>query len=183
MDTLDILMPTEEGRYIPQEALAGLLSQGISFRLWVSTRISGGNYAQARNNIKRYGKGRFVLMLDNDVILPPGAVKRMVEFLTSHPRYAAIALTKHVWESSFEEVITPPHVDMSCVLFRKKILDELTFSEPSKDGRQLPEPYGGCECAQCCFDIRKRGLEIGFLPGLSVHHLPDTRFAFDDRTV
>lgn len=180
MDILDILMSTEEGRYIPQEVLDGILSQEISFRLWVSTKISGGDYAQARNNIKQYGRTRFLLMLDNDIILPAGAVKKMIEFLKSHPNYAAIALSKHDWTSSVKEVITPPHVDMSCVLFRKEILDEITFSEPRKEGRQLPEPYGGCECAQCCFDIRQMGFEIGFLPGLYASHIPDTRLPLEE---
>ena len=119
-------------------------------------------------------------MLDNDVILPAGVVKKMMDFLMSHPNYAAIALAKHDWTSSLKEVITPPHVDMSCVLFRKEILDEITFSEPRKEGRQLPEPYGGCECAQCCFDIREKGLEIGFLPGFYVRHIPDTGLPLDE---
>lgn len=137
---LDILMPTEEGRYIPQEVLDGILSQAIPFRLWVSTKISGGNYAQARNNIKQYGRTQFLLMLDNDIILPAGAVKKMMEFLKSHPKYAAIALAKHDWTLSLEEVINPPHVEMSCVLFRKEILDEITFSEPRKEGVSSQNP-------------------------------------------
>ncbi len=174
---LDILMPTEEGRFIPQEVLEGMLAQGIPFRLWVSTKVSGGDYAGARNNIKQYGRSEWILMLDNDLILPAGAIQKMLDFLKAHPGYAAIALAKYPLGQTNETVINAPHVDMSCVLFRKAVFDQITFSEPRKEGRRLPEPYGVCECSQCCFDIRQMGLEIGFLTGLHAQHLPDTRFS------
>lgn len=175
MDVIDVVMPLQEGRYISHEVLEGLIRQGISFRLWVSTKVSDGNYAAARNNIKQYGKSSYILMLDNDIVLPPGAIIKMQQFLDNHPEFAAIAIRKNeppVPEKE-EGVSTSPHVSMSCVLFRKEILEKITFSIPSWEGRTLPE--GGCECAQCCHDIRAMGLEIGFLTGIQAIHLYDTR--------
>ena len=59
---IDVIMPVKEGRFIPQEVLDALLAQGIPFRLFVSTRISDGDYPAARNNVKQYGRSPMVLM-------------------------------------------------------------------------------------------------------------------------
>ena len=91
---IDIVMPMKEGRYIPHEVLTGLLRQGIPFRLFVSTKVSNGDFPAVRNNIKQYGRAEFVLMLDNDIVLPDGALSKMRAFLQSHAEYAAIGLPK-----------------------------------------------------------------------------------------
>ena len=91
---VDILMPIEEGRYIPQGVMQGILCQGINFRLWTSTKFSGGDYAGARNNIKKYAKTDFTLMLDNDIVLPKGAIIKMIDFLFSYPNTTLSFTTK-----------------------------------------------------------------------------------------
>jgi len=165
-ELIDIVMPIEEGRFIPHEVIEGISQQGYRIRLWVSTKYSNGDYASARNNIKRYGSSPKVLMLDNDIILPPDSVKRMCQFLDAHPKYAAIAISKHNKpEGNDREVINYDHVDMSCVLFRREVLEQLIFSQGA----------GTCECLQCCKDIRNMEMEIGFLIGLQVYHVSGTR--------
>jgi len=172
--TLDIVMPIEEGRYIPQEVLEGMLHQDLPFRLWVSTRFYNGQYVDARNQVKRYGTSPYVLMLDNDIVMPSGSLKQMISFLDSHPTYGAIALCKHsgLRFDTDDGFLHAHHVDMSCVLFRKGTLDRITFVDAQSAGKAgRANLVGQCECANCCHDIRQMGLEIGFLPHIYVRHL------------
>jgi hypothetical protein len=128
---VDIIMPMEEGRFIDQAVLEGILSQNIPFRLWVSTKHSDGNYAAARNNIKRYAYSDLVLMLDNNIILPKSALNQMLAFLSQHLDYAAIGLPKHHPHAQNDsELLNAPHVGMSCVLFRRPILESIVFQHP-----------------------------------------------------
>jgi len=115
-------MPVEEGRFIPHEALAGIAGPGFSMRLWVSTQHSGGDYAGARNNVKQYALTDRTLMLDNDVVLTPGCVRRLWDFLDANGDYAAVALSKHNAPAGRTEVEDYTHIDMSCVLFRREML-------------------------------------------------------------
>ena len=165
-------MPIKEGRFIPREVLDALLIQGIPFRLFVSTRVSEGDYPAARNNIKQYGRSPLVLMLDNDIVLPAGALSRMISFLEEHPEYGAIGLPKQDFSRlSDEKLLHAGHVDMSCVLFRQELLSQLTFRWPPPGENAAT---GGCECGQTCRDLRQMGWEIGFLPGLCAKHIVRT---------
>ncbi len=169
---IDIVMPMKEGRYVPQEVLDSLLRQGIPFRLFVSTKVSNGDFPAARNNIKQYGRSEFVLMLDNDIVLPDGALSKMRDFLQSHAEYAAIGLPKQDFTAMSQEwLLHALHVDMSCVLFRGEILEQLTFRWPPPDEGAAA---GGCECGQACRDLRRMGWEIGFLPGMYAGHIVST---------
>src|SRR5947209_1675581 len=47
--------------------------------------------ARARNAGKRLGTSPWVLFLDDDVVLGPGCVARLVEALRQRPAYAALA--------------------------------------------------------------------------------------------
>ena len=177
---LDIVMPVEEGRFIPPEVLDGILRQGVPFRLWVSTRYGDRQVADARDQVKRYGQSPHVLMLDNDIVLPPDGLKRMSDFLDAQPGFGAIALCKHpsLPFADDDAYLNAFHVDMSCVLFRKDVLDRLTFVDARNANRAGREQLAGlCECANACADIRATSLRIGFLPRLYAEHLHPTRFA------
>lgn len=178
MEYIDVLMPTKEGRFIPQAVLESLLHQNIPFRLWVSTAVSNGDYAKARNNIKQYAHSQpYALMLDNDVILPEGAIDTMMKFLDTYEDFAAIALKKYDSESGqspdFLMAEEAEHIDMSCVLFRAEELLALVFSYPSGD---FPRRQG-CECSKACQDIRQSGKRIGFIRGLAARHIYDTEIS------
>ena len=169
---IDVVMPVKEGRYLPQKVLISLLQQGIPFRLFVSTKVSNGDYPAARNNIKQYGHSEFVLMLDNDIVLPDGALSQLIDFLQSHREYAAIGLPKQDFSAMGREWhLHAPHVDMSCVLFRGEVLKQLTFRWPPPGENA---DTGGCECGQACRDLRRMGWEIGFLPGGWAEHIVQT---------
>lgn len=168
-------MPIKEGRFIPQEVLEGLVRQNIPFRLWTSTAVSDGDYAKARNHIKQYAcSSSYSLMLDNDIILPGGALSTMIAFLDIHADFAAVALRKQssISQKPSDPVIAdePDHVDMSCVLFRTNELLALNFAYPGGD----PQTRQGCECLKACQDIRDAGKRIGFVRGINAEHIQNT---------
>lgn len=164
-EAIDVVMPIQEGRYIPLAVLRGLVGQDVVARLWTSTQYSRADFASARNNVKKYGRTDKVLMLDNDIVLPEGALSRMCQFLNTHKHYAAIALSKREKPVSSDEAIDAKHIDMSCVLFRRSMLERITFRQGS----------GTCECQGCCDDIRRMGLSIGLLTGVKADHIATTR--------
>ncbi len=165
-------MPIEEGRNIPGEVIAGLAAQTAPTRLWVSTSVGDRRLADARNHVKQYGTSGYVLMLDNDVAMPPGSLAAMGAFLDDHADYGAIALCKHsrLEFATDADWLSAHHVDMSCVLFRREALARVTFLDRHNQER-LGRKSRGCECVNCCEDIRAMGLKIGFLPNVYADHL------------
>jgi hypothetical protein len=165
-------MPMEEGRNIPGDVLAALAAQDIPLRLWVSTAVGDRRHADARNNVKQYGASEHVLMLDNDTAMPPRSLGQMRDFLDAHADFGAIALCKHprLVFATDEDWLEARHVDMSCVLFRRGVLARVTFLD-RRNAERLGRKSRGCECINCCIDIRAMGLRVGFLPDVRAVHL------------
>ncbi len=111
--------------------------------------------ARARNDGKRLGSSPWVMYLDDDVVLGPGCVARLVEGLrrgrASRRCGADCAGEMNGGLSNWDY---PPHVGMASTLFRRERLATVNFRwEPGK-----------CECRCCCDDLRKSGFGIGYLP-------------------
>jgi hypothetical protein len=120
--------------------------------------------ARARNAAKRQGSSPWVFLLDDDVVLAPDCVARLVERLERRPVFAALAADYNgEMASGLANWDYPPHVGMGAVLFRREALERLTFRwEP-----------GRCECLCCCADLRRAGRAIGYLPGARAWHRPE----------
>lgn len=170
---LDIAMPLQDGRYLPQTVLASIEAQNIPYRLWTSTQFSNGEYAAARNHVKDLalqGKSPYILMTDNDLVFPAGAFEAMLMWLEGHSDFGAIALSKHAHpdDPQATEVVEPTHVDAGPVMFRREVYEQVQYSN---DG-------GLCECQAMCNTLRdKLGVRIGFLSGFKVLHIHETRLA------
>src|SRR5262249_20815503 len=84
--------------------------------------------ARARNVAKECGRAPWVMFVDDDVVLGPACVVRLVEGLQKRPEFAALGADCagemrdgwHHWDY-------PPHVGMAATLFRRRCLAELTF--------------------------------------------------------
>jgi hypothetical protein len=63
-----------------------------------------------------------------------------------------------------EEVHTAwaEHVAMGALLFHRSILERLHF-------RTLPD---ACDCACCCYDLRRMGYGVDYARGMRAVHLP-----------
>lgn len=118
---------------------------------------------RARNQGKRLGTSPWVMCLDDDVVLGPKCVARLLEGLLSRPGFAALgADSAGEMAGGWQNWSYPAHVGMAAVLFRRERLAELTFRwEP-----------GRCECLCCCDDLRRTGQGIGYLAGAQAWHRP-----------
>ena len=163
---LDIVMPLAEGRYLHSEVLRGIANQDMNIRLWISTKVSDGNFARSKNHIKQYGQSEFVMMMDNDLILPIGTFHRMISLFNRYPKMGVIGISKHyVPDSSHGELEVANHVDAGVMMIRNKLLQAITYQN-----------RGACECLAFCDDVRKVGYETGYLTGVNAMHILDTRF-------
>jgi len=172
-NSVDILMHVLNGDHLPPAVIEGLARQHVPYRLWVA-RTSSECPADARNHMKRYGDADLVLMLDGDMVLPEGGLRRMVDFLDERPDFGAVGLCEHRDRRFYrvEEWLNAHHVDMSCVLFRRGTLDRITFADRHNASRVGRERLAGaCDCANACHDIRALGQRIGFVPEVYVDHL------------
>jgi hypothetical protein len=122
--------------------------------------------ARARNEGKRLGSAPWVMYLDDDVVLGPGCVARLVEGLSHRPGFAALAADcAGEMDGGWQNWDYPRHVGMASTLFRRERLADLTFRwEPEK-----------CECRCCCDDLRLCGFAIGYMPGALAWHRPVAR--------
>jgi hypothetical protein len=120
--------------------------------------------ARARNQGKQMGTAPWVMCLDDDVVLGPGCIVRLVEALRTRPGFAALAAdSAGEMAGGWQNWDYPRHVGMAAVLFRRDRLAAVRFRwEPGK-----------CECQCCCDDLRRGGLGIGYLPTAPAWHRPD----------
>jgi hypothetical protein len=120
---------------------------------------------RARNGGKHIGANPLVLLLDDDVVLAPGCVAKLVAGLQARTGFAALAAdSAGEMAGGWQSWDYPTHVGMAAVLFRREQLDSMTFR------------WNGdkCECRCCCEDLRRAGYGIGYLPGAIAWHRPFT---------
>ena len=114
------------------------------------------------------------MFLDDDVVLGPEAVARLVDGLARRPGHAALACD-YLGESRPDlRNGRPGHVAMGATLFRRDVLSLFRFRwEP-----------GRCECQCCCDDLRQLGLRIEYHPeSLADHSRRPTSGIHDDAEV
>jgi hypothetical protein len=103
------------------------------------------------------------MFLDDDVVLEPGCVHRLVDGLLRFPEYGALAADyRHESGESdhFDEVCPSRHVAMGATVFRREVLAFVPFRSTDEK----------CECQCCCDDLRAAGFGIGYLMGAVARH-------------
>jgi hypothetical protein len=166
MIPVDILTVLGPGRKIHKDVLGALEDQGnVSLKHYV---VKGTHpkprerrataIARARNLAKSTGDAYYVMFLDDDVVLPPKAIEKLVYTLFFNPQYAAIGIDYQGHNQSSSWSV---HVAMGAVMFLRPILEQIQFRTEQ----------GKCECLCCCEDIRKMGYLIDYIPDLQARHL------------
>jgi hypothetical protein len=165
MIPVDVLTVLGPGRTIGDPVSAALKNQGnVAFEHYVVEGIPTpgelrwDTIARARNRAKQMGTAHYAMFLDDDVVLPPLGIEKLVYALIFNPWYAAVGI-------DYQELVQPSpgaiHVAMGAILFIRPILEQIHFrTEPNK-----------CECLCCCEDLRRMGYGIDYLPGLRAEHL------------
>ena len=113
---------------------------------------------RARNEGKERGSSPWLMFLDDDVVLSPNTVRQLLDGLGARPRFAALG-ADYLNESKGRMACR--HVAMGAVLFRRSALNKIRF-------RWAP---GECECLCCCQDLRRKRMQIGYLPAARARHL------------
>jgi glycosyltransferase involved in cell wall biosynthesis len=115
--------------------------------------------ARARNEGKSRGASRWLMFLDDDVVLDARCVLTLVNELRRRPAYAALA-ADYLSERRPRKVAC--HVSMGATLFRREALDQIHF-----DGNR-----NKCECQACCDDLRQLHWGIDYCGAAAARHLP-----------
>ena len=163
---VDLIVLSKNGRPLPRQVQRSVGAQ-LKVRLHVYQVVGRAEasdvnrwqtIARTRNIGKRLGCAPWVMFLDDDVVLGPDTVARLLEGLKTHPGYGAFA-ADYLGESCGGALT--PHVAMGATLFRRTALGRIRFRW--EDGR--------CECQCCCDDLREQGIAIRYLPGAVARHL------------
>ena len=165
MIPVDVFTVLGPGRAIGEPVLAALKNQGdvaLEHHVVDGTPMPGERERDAvvrtRNRVKHKGNAHYAMFLDDDVVLPPRGIEKLVYALIFNPWYAAIGI-------DYQDFVQPSpraiHVAMGAVLFIRPILDRIHIRH---------EP-GKCECLCCCEDIRRMGYCIDYLPDVRAEHL------------
>ncbi|MFO0949821.1 MAG: hypothetical protein U0835_01450 [Isosphaeraceae bacterium] len=171
-------MLTRDGGPPPERVRAAIEAQenpGLSVTAYVVAGPAGPGdpnrwaaIARARNHARRVGEAPWVMFVDDDVVLGPGCVARLVAALDSRPEHAALA-ADYLGESQCDRpsgrglAMPSRHVALGATLFRRDVLAFLPF-------RWAP---GRCECLCCAEDLRRAGFAIDYLPGAEASHEPE----------
>lgn len=165
MIPVDVLTVLGPGRTIRESVLSALENQGdVKLEHYVvdGTPIIGEGQrdaiVRARNRAKQLGTAHYAMFLDDDVVLPPRGIEKLVYTLIFNPSYAAIGI-------DYQDFVQPSpgatHIAMGAVLFIRPILEQV----------QIRHEPGKCECLCCCEDIRRMGYCIDYLPEVRAEHL------------
>ena len=166
MIPVDVLTVLGPGRAILKPVLAALENQGdVELKHYViegEPALKGDRradpIARTRNRARKVGTAHYAMFLDDDVVLPPRGIEKLVYSLMFSQHYAAIGID---YQGFPRRSNSAPHVAMGSVMFIRPILEQIKFrTEPNK-----------CECLCCCNDIRRMGYLIDYLPGLKAKHL------------
>jgi hypothetical protein len=118
--------------------------------------------ARARNEGKLLGNSRWLMFLDDDVVLEPSCIATLVNELDNRPAFAALA-ADYLGERRFGEFAH--HVSMGATLFRREALPQVHFRWTD----------GECECQCCCDDLRRRHWGIDYCATAFARHLPKAK--------
>lgn len=133
----------------------------------------------------------YVMILDNDTVVPPGTVRQLVDYMDSNPGVgiAAPALTSSdgkiqksfkkfpgvgekiknflgasqiVSPAEVSDVIYPEYVIGACQIIRRGVFEQI--------GMLDDKIFFGPEDADFCMRTRKAGYKVAYLPQVSVVH-------------
>lgn len=146
-------------------------------------------FAQANNQGMGISTGRYVLMLNNDTIVSPGAIEQMVRFMDAYPNLGALGAELRNSDGSLQ-----PSWAQFPSLLSEMSGRNFRVRRPFADGRAYLVDWVGGACLmvrrqvieqvglldEClfmyseetdwCYRMAQAGWQIGYLPGASVLH-------------
>ncbi len=156
----------------------------------VIANAENAGFARANNQGLRLAAGRYLLLLNSDTRVWPGALKRMVDFLETHPRAGVVgaelrnvdgslqpswaafpSLLSEVSGRNFRVRRAYPEasafqvdwVGGACLMVRREVVDQVGLLDEAI--------FMYTEETDWCYRIARHQWEIGYLPGACVTHL------------
>lgn len=131
--------------------------------------------SRARNDGMRLSKGRYILILDHDVIMPPNTLKNLYEYLERAPSEVIAVTPLHRpieggrimrWQYLlYRGRITTTNAITSCVLMRRKLVDDVGYYDET-----LGPPFTIYEDIEYGARAISRGYRIDLLGTIEVLH-------------
>jgi hypothetical protein len=176
VELVDVVVLTRDGMAPPEPVRAAIAAQtgpGLTTRLHVVAGIPRDGdisravtIARARDAGKRRGAARWLMFVDDDVLLGPGCITALVSELRQRPGYAGLAAdylgATAAAVTGADGIPLTRHVGLGATLFRREVLAFVNFRAGD----------GHCECQCLCDDLRRAGFGIGYLPGAEARHEP-----------
>ncbi len=162
---IDLVVLTRTAKPIPKEVQEGIAAQQqvriqthrVIGRAQPNDASRWETIARARNRGKQLGKSPWLMFLDDDVVLEPGCVRRLLTALQRRPHYGALA-ADYLGERRSRG--PSRHVAMGATLFRRSVLGRFQFRFE----------HDRCECQCCCDDLRRQRIAIGYLAKARARH-------------
>ncbi len=169
VDEVDVRMLIRP-RSVPRHAVVQAVREQLSVRVrlhfqvgegWPSDRHRWDTIARARNLAKFRTQAKWVMFVDDDVLLASDCISELLRELKEDEGLAAIAA-----DYSHDEALIgrAGHVAMGATLFRGDDLRKLEFRATEKL----------CECWCACLDLRARGRQIRYSQRAKATHLRDS---------
>lgn len=167
-ETVDlIVLSRTSGRLHPR------VQSGIDAQSGVKTRIhrvvgkplpeDGSKWetiARVRNIARRRGSSRWAMFLDDDVVLGPDCVRKLLAELKENPSCAAVG-APYLFQSNPFSPPSSDHVTMGATLFRRSAFSEFRFRASATR----------CDCSCCCEDLAKQMLQIRYCLEAQARHI------------
>ncbi|MHB8863667.1 MAG: glycosyltransferase family 2 protein [Pirellulaceae bacterium] len=167
---VDLVLLTRDGAVIPEAVENGIARQtGIQLHVYriVGRSLPGDanrwqTIVRARNEAVSLGQSRWLMFLDDDVVLAPGAIRSLVDELQARLSLAALAADYLQERGGYDP---QQHVAMGATLFRRSALQFVRFRWQANR----------CECQCFCDDVRRLGLGIRYSQTAQATHLSTRR--------
>jgi glycosyltransferase involved in cell wall biosynthesis len=169
---VDLVILTRNAGPLHSEVENGVRSQQavqlvvhrVTGAIYLEDRNRWGSIARARNEGKARGASRWLMFLDDDVVLGPQCIATLVDELARRPVYAALA-ADYLGEHRVGEIAR--HVSMGAALFRREALEQVRFRGD----------LARCECQSCCDELRQLHWGIDYCHTAKARHLPKPEFS------
>lgn len=163
---VDVVLLTRDASPINSQVWTGIHQQaGVSVRFHrvvgiprPTDRNRWDTIARARNVGRTLGDSPWIMYVDDDVVLGPGCIARLLRELETKPTLAGIA-ADYLSERNPHGI--SPHVAMGATLFRRSVFGKVGFRGSADT----------CECQSLANDLRRIPLEIDYSSQANATHL------------